>query len=134
MADAHFLAQIPPNVSFEGASTIPLGFATAAVGLYQDFRAHGGIGLVAPWDEGGYKKYTGQPIVVIGGASSVGQFGSFYYNTAHPYFVLKLSHSDPATGGLWLQPHHHHGLEAQRGILQGCRRDARHRLPRRAIL
>jgi NADPH:quinone reductase-like Zn-dependent oxidoreductase len=68
--------QIPDNLSFDEACTIPLGLATAACGLYQNKSDRGGdAGLVPPWEEGGAGKYTGQPILVIGGASSVGQFG-----------------------------------------------------------
>lgn len=31
--------------------------------------------MLAPWKEGGRGKYAGQPIVIFGGSSSVGQFG-----------------------------------------------------------
>ncbi|KAI0051049.1 NAD(P)-binding protein, partial [Auriscalpium vulgare] len=34
----------------------------------------GPAGLIAPWDEGGRGKFAGQPAVVIGGSSSVGQY------------------------------------------------------------
>ncbi|KAI0766753.1 GroES-like protein [Irpex lacteus] len=53
VSDARQIAKVPSNISFEGAATIPLGFSTAAAG---------------------YKKYVGQPAIVTGGASSVGQF------------------------------------------------------------
>lgn len=62
-------------MSFDEASTIPLCFATAAIGLYYKGTARGGAGLFPPWEEGGEGKYSGQPIVIIGGSSSVGQFG-----------------------------------------------------------
>ncbi|KAI0690226.1 GroES-like protein [Cytidiella melzeri] len=74
ITDAVQLAKIPANLSFEEAATFPLGFATAAIGLYYEYKAVGGIGLEAPWDESGYKKYAGQPALVTGGASSVGQY------------------------------------------------------------
>lgn len=52
-----------------------LGVAT--IGLYgQSRKAHGGAGLVAPW-EGGRDKYHDEPIIVIGGASNVGQNGAY---------------------------------------------------------
>ncbi len=63
-------------MSLEEAVTLPLAFATAALGLYQELRPRGGVALTAPWEEGGYKKYAGQAAIVTGGASSVGQFGS----------------------------------------------------------
>lgn len=74
IADAVQVAKVPSNISWEGAATIPLGFATAALGLYQELRPRGGVALTAPWEEGGYKKYAGQAAIVTGGASSVGQF------------------------------------------------------------
>ncbi|KAI0825561.1 GroES-like protein [Irpex lacteus] len=74
IADAVQVAKVPSNVSLEEAVTIPLAFATAALGLYQELRPRGGIALTAPWEEGGYKKYAGQAAIVTGGASSVGQF------------------------------------------------------------
>jgi len=67
--------QIPENLTFDQASTIPLGFTTAAIGLYQEKREFGGAGLVAPWADGGRGKYAGQAIYIPGGSSSVGQYG-----------------------------------------------------------
>jgi|SRR5712671_1181342 len=67
--------QIPDNLTFDQASTVPLGITTAAVGLYQKRRERGGIGLVAPWADGGRGKYAGQAIYIPGGSSSVGQYG-----------------------------------------------------------
>jgi NADPH:quinone reductase-like Zn-dependent oxidoreductase len=71
-------------VSFDEAATIPLGLATAAIGMYEAHAApgagagSGGAGLTAPWEAGGRGKYAGQPVVVLGGASSVGQFGELH--------------------------------------------------------
>ncbi|KAF7979686.1 hypothetical protein HWV62_41695 [Athelia sp. TMB] len=68
-------AKIPPNVTFDQAASISVTLTTAAVGLYHS-REHGyGAGLLPPWEAGGRGKYAGQPIVIFGGASSVGQFG-----------------------------------------------------------
>lgn len=71
--------QIPNNISFEQAATVPLCFPTAAIGLYGkrasvNSRTRGGAGLVAPWDEGGRDKYKDEPIIVTAGASCLGQF------------------------------------------------------------
>ncbi|ETW83489.1 quinone oxidoreductase 19 [Heterobasidion irregulare TC 32-1] len=68
---------ILPNVSFERASTLPLGLATASIGLYAEKICRGSAGLYPPWEESGRGKYKGQPILVIGGASSVGQFSAY---------------------------------------------------------
>ncbi|KAI0789988.1 GroES-like protein [Abortiporus biennis] len=71
---AEVVAKIPENLSFDQAATIPVCFDTAAIGLYQNFQPGGGAGLYPPWLEGGRNKYSGQPIVVFGGSSSLGQF------------------------------------------------------------
>ncbi|KAI0248915.1 GroES-like protein [Lactifluus subvellereus] len=72
--DVSLVAKIPDNLSFDQASTIPLGLATAAIGLYQKKQERGGLELVAPWVQGGRSKYAGQAIFINGGASSVGQY------------------------------------------------------------
>ena len=59
-------------MDFDHAATVPLGFDTAAVGLYSEEL---GAGLTAPWVEGGQGKYAGKPILIIGGAASVGMYG-----------------------------------------------------------
>lgn len=69
--------QIPANLSFDEAATVPLTMATAALGLYgKKNKPRGGLELFPPWVEGGEGKYAGQPILIIGGSSSVGQFGT----------------------------------------------------------
>ncbi|KAI0316238.1 GroES-like protein [Amylostereum chailletii] len=77
LGDAIRCAKIPENLSFDEASTIPLGLATAAIGMYHAPVSipdqGGGAGLIAPWT-GGVGKYAGQAVVVFGGSSSVGQF------------------------------------------------------------
>ncbi|KAF9522275.1 chaperonin 10-like protein [Crepidotus variabilis] len=69
--DAATAAKIPEDVSYDEAGTLPLGFATAITGLYAEF-PHG-AGLTPPFTRDTEGKYTGQPIVVLGGSSSVGQ-------------------------------------------------------------
>lgn len=64
-----FTAAIPPNLTYSQAATVPLGLDTAAVGLYSEVL---GAGLTPPWTEGGQGKYSGKPILVYGGSSSVG--------------------------------------------------------------
>ncbi|KAI0052283.1 GroES-like protein [Auriscalpium vulgare] len=90
IADAAVVAKIPDSMSFDEAATIPLGLATAAMGLYGKLNPKafwgGGPGIIAPWADGGRGQFAGQPAVVIGGASSVGQFA---------IQLLKLSGNDP---------------------------------------
>lgn len=81
---AEIVAKIPPNLSFDQASTIPLTLATAALGLYNTKPA--GLGLAAPWEADGRGKYAGEPIIVIGGSSAVGQ---------HAIQLAKLSGFSP---------------------------------------
>ncbi|KIJ07711.1 hypothetical protein PAXINDRAFT_89974 [Paxillus involutus ATCC 200175] len=71
IAIADFTAKIPPNFDFDRAATVPLAFDTAAVGLYSEQL---GAGLTPPWVEGGQGKYSGKPILIMGGSSSVGSF------------------------------------------------------------
>ena len=60
--------------------------ATAALALYnKKQQPFGGAALTPPWVEGGRGKYAGQPIVITGGSTSVGQHGkshSSYYLTS----------------------------------------------------
>jgi NADPH:quinone reductase-like Zn-dependent oxidoreductase len=78
-------AQIPDNLTFDQAATIPLALATAALGLYnKKQQPHGGLALYPPWEEGGRGKYSGQPILVIGGSSAVGQQGMLSWHLHHP--------------------------------------------------
>jgi NADPH:quinone reductase-like Zn-dependent oxidoreductase len=61
----HMTSHIPSTLSFEQASVIPLGFSTAACGLFQ--KDHLGLQLpsMSP-------KPTGETVLVWGGSSSVG--------------------------------------------------------------
>ncbi|KAJ7505083.1 chaperonin 10-like protein [Mycena galericulata] len=62
--------QIPPNIDYAQAATIPLGYATAAVGLLASLPA--GAGLNPTFDPA--VNFSGQAAFVFGGSSSVGQF------------------------------------------------------------
>jgi len=83
--------QIPDNLGYDDAATVPLGFDTASTGLYSDVY---GIGLLPPW-AGGLKKYSGNPIVIIGGSSSVGSYGkvqlTIKIHTHIPLLVIQLA-------------------------------------------
>jgi NADPH:quinone reductase-like Zn-dependent oxidoreductase len=66
--------QIPDNVSFDQAASIPLGICTAAISFYNPVGSSG-TGLTPPWEPTGEGKYKGQGILIFGGSSSVGQYG-----------------------------------------------------------
>ncbi|KLO07406.1 GroES-like protein [Schizopora paradoxa] len=70
------MAKLPENISFEQAASIPLGLATAVVGLYADNNRSEGVKKLqpAPWEAGGEGVYQGKSAIVLGGSSSVGQF------------------------------------------------------------
>ncbi|KIJ54560.1 hypothetical protein M422DRAFT_24506 [Sphaerobolus stellatus SS14] len=77
---AEVVAKIPPNLTFEKAATIPSGIATLAAGLYDSESRYkdqtlvfDDAGLRPPW-EGGDGAYKEKAFVVLGGASSVGQY------------------------------------------------------------
>ncbi|KAI9058203.1 GroES-like protein [Trametes sanguinea] len=69
-----YVAKIPENLAFEEAATIPSSFGTAALPLYNDAEGASSARLLAPWEEGGKGKYTGKAALILGGASSVGQY------------------------------------------------------------
>ncbi|PCH39327.1 GroES-like protein [Wolfiporia cocos MD-104 SS10] len=73
LAYADVTAKIANSLSFDQASTIPLGLATAALGLFNPGKSNS-AGLHPPWEANGSGRYAGQPIVIFGGASSVGQY------------------------------------------------------------
>ncbi|KAH9921203.1 GroES-like protein [Epithele typhae] len=62
----------PGAFTLEQGATIPVGIATVVSGIWGT--APRGVGLTALWEEGGRTKYAGQPALVIGGASCVGQY------------------------------------------------------------
>ncbi|KAH7887198.1 chaperonin 10-like protein [Phlebopus sp. FC_14] len=68
---AEILFKLPPNITLDEGASISLGVATAVVPLYSP--APIGIGFEAPW-EGGRGKFSGQPALIMGGATCVGQY------------------------------------------------------------
>jgi len=73
LCPAEIVSKIPDSFSFDDAATIPLGLGTAFVGLYNPPDKNG-VGLTPFWAVGGKEKYKNEPIVILGGSSSVGQF------------------------------------------------------------
>ncbi|KAK2069888.1 hypothetical protein P8C59_004432 [Phyllachora maydis] len=67
---ATLVARTPPNVSDDAAAGLSLATVCAATALYSP----AGLGLPPPWAPGGAHAGRGRAVVVLGGASSVGQY------------------------------------------------------------
>ncbi|KAJ7498517.1 GroES-like protein [Mycena latifolia] len=67
---AAVLIRIPENTSFDEAATFPITFTTACVGLFAPAPIGAGLNPTFSWD----KPQKGESALVIGGATSVGQF------------------------------------------------------------
>ncbi|CDO69948.1 hypothetical protein BN946_scf184836.g22 [Trametes cinnabarina] len=71
---SEYVAKIPDNISFDEAATVPSSLGTAALPLYNKAEGADSAKLVAPWEEGGRGKYKGKAALILGGASSIGQY------------------------------------------------------------
>ncbi len=69
--------QIPENISFESAATVTSALITSFLALYNQESEQESLGLRPFWGEGGSPAYAGKPIFIIGGATSLGQYGTF---------------------------------------------------------
>ena len=67
--------KIPDNISFDQAASLPIGLSTVLVPLFNHDPNSETANFTAFWEEGGTEKYSGKPAFIIGGASSVGQYG-----------------------------------------------------------
>ncbi|TFK79043.1 GroES-like protein [Polyporus arcularius HHB13444] len=67
-------SKIPDNISFDQAASVPLGFATVATGLWSHHSDAKSANWPAPWEQEGTTKFAGKPALILGGASSVGQY------------------------------------------------------------
>ncbi|EIN12454.1 GroES-like protein [Punctularia strigosozonata HHB-11173 SS5] len=74
LVTAELAAKIPSNMSVDEAASIPLTLGTAFLGMYNKKKdgPGGGAGLTPFWKS--TTAYAGQPFVVLGGATSTGQF------------------------------------------------------------
>ena len=67
------------------------GLASAALPLYNHDQAASSVKLTPPWLEDGKQRYVGKPIIVLGGATSVGQYGAYHACSIHTPPHLSLS-------------------------------------------
>ncbi|KAJ7641923.1 chaperonin 10-like protein [Roridomyces roridus] len=67
---ADLVGKIPDSLDYAQAASIPLGYATAAIGLLAAAPAGAGLDPTCAFE----KSFAGQPVFVFGGSSSVGQF------------------------------------------------------------
>ncbi|KIY69892.1 GroES-like protein [Cylindrobasidium torrendii FP15055 ss-10] len=68
--EAQFPFHVPKTISIEEASTMPIAFATAIIGLYAEGPSGIGLNPTVSWN----KPCAGQSAFVISGSSSVGQY------------------------------------------------------------
>lgn len=66
--------QIPSRLSLDEAASLPVAIAAAVVGLYAS-KAAGGAGLLPPFESSNRGREAGKALLILGGATSVGQFG-----------------------------------------------------------
>ena len=67
-------SQIPDNINFDQAASVPLGLAAAVCSTWTHHPEASTISLPAPWEEGGATAGTGKAAFIVGGASSVAQY------------------------------------------------------------
>ena len=82
-------AQIPDNLTFDQAATVPLCLATVATGIWPHEPESHSVSFPAPWEEGGLTKFKGQPALILGGSSSVGQYGEMTSSDGCRIYLLK---------------------------------------------
>ena len=69
--------QVPDSVSLDEAATVCSTAVTAVLAFYNHHQVASSksLGLTPFWKEDGRGKYNGEPMIIFGGASSVGQHG-----------------------------------------------------------
>lgn len=76
-------------MSVDQAAGIPLCLDTAALGLYAPHGARGGAALRPFWEPDGQAKYKNQPMLIFGGATNVGLYGT---SSSRGPVILVLTH------------------------------------------
>ncbi|KAF5359386.1 hypothetical protein D9756_003623 [Leucocoprinus leucothites] len=66
------MAKLPPNVSYDQAASFPSTLGAAFLSLYNQ-KPHG-LGFSSPTKSDAQGKYSGTPLVILGGATIVGQY------------------------------------------------------------
>ncbi|KAH7929907.1 GroES-like protein [Leucogyrophana mollusca] len=69
---ADLAGKVPDVITLEQAASISIGIAPAALAFYG--QRPQGFEYLPPWEDGGKDKYSRQPIIIMGGASSLGQY------------------------------------------------------------
>jgi NADPH:quinone reductase-like Zn-dependent oxidoreductase len=96
LVPSDFVIKIPSNVTFDEAASMPLGIATSFLGLYgpRSDKRGGGAALTPFYEEAGKGKYAGKPMVVLGGATSMGQYGINHRLFRPPSLVVEYIHAN----------------------------------------
>ncbi|KAG1865875.1 hypothetical protein DFJ58DRAFT_724269 [Suillus subalutaceus] len=122
-----YFSSILQNIPFDQAASVQVGIIPVVVALYA--RQPEGLGHITPWVEGGNGKYDGQPIVIIGGTSSVGRCTSqcclVSSSIAHLLIqaagLLKISLPHLPTSLDWVAVEPDHSIIFCRGSIEtGC--------------
>jgi len=72
LAISRCTAKIPPQISYDQAATFPSTLSAAYLSLYNQ-QPHG-LGFTSPLESSGRGKYAGTPLVIFGGATTVGYY------------------------------------------------------------
>lgn len=73
-------------MNFDAAATVPSGIVSVVLAFYNQGNEQESLGLKPFWREGGSTAYAGKPIFILGGATSVGQYGT----SLSPHLYLRL--------------------------------------------
>jgi NADPH:quinone reductase-like Zn-dependent oxidoreductase len=67
--------KVPFNISYDQAGGLPSAIGAAYLGLYN--LKPDGLGFTTPLDDNGRGKYNNTPLLIFGGATNVGQYGTW---------------------------------------------------------
>ena len=76
--------QIPDNISFDQAASVPVALVAVILPNFNHNPSAKTANFTAPWEEGGQARYAGKPAFIVGGSSSVGQYGASPPSLPHP--------------------------------------------------
>lgn len=110
-------SKLPDHISYQNAAVIPLGFSTAASGLFQDAF----LKLQLPTEPS--TQHTGKTLLVCGGASSVGS-NAIHIGVAAGYEVIATASAknfDYVNKLGTSQVFDYHGSTVGEGLIQALR-------------